>query len=143
MSRLGTPEALARVVAGTSHLYTLLPIIEASDVTGQDPARVASAYFAVGGALDLTWYLQQITSLPVDNNWQGLAREAFRDDLDWQQRAITVSLLQMVDAPEDIEARTALWLEQHASSGCSLARHAGRVARRYQRRLRHVCSGRS
>ena len=110
----GTPEALARVVAGTSHLYTLLPIIEASDVTGQDPARVASAYFAVGGALDLTWYLQQITSLPVDNNWQGLAREAFRDDLDWQQRAITVSLLQMVDAPEDIEARTALWLEQHA-----------------------------
>ena len=110
----GTPEPLARMVAGTSHLYTLLPIIEASDVTGQDPARVASAYFAVGGALDLTWYLQQITSLPVDNNWQGLAREAFRDDLDWQQRAITVSLLQMVDAPQDIEARTALWLEQHA-----------------------------
>ncbi|MBX9712792.1 MAG: NAD-glutamate dehydrogenase, partial [Pseudomonadaceae bacterium] len=110
----GTPEPLARMVAGTSHLYTLLPIIEASDVTGQDPAQVASAYFAVGGALDLTWYLQQITSLPVDNNWQGLAREAFRDDLDWQQRAITVSLLQMVDAPQDIEARTALWLEQHA-----------------------------
>ena len=50
----------------------------------------------------------------MDNNWQGLAREAFRDDLDWQQRAITVSLLQMVDAPQDIEARTALWLEQHA-----------------------------
>ncbi|MDO9321978.1 MAG: NAD-glutamate dehydrogenase, partial [Pseudomonas sp.] len=109
----GTPEPLARVVAGTSHLYTLLPIIEASDVTGQDPARVASAYFAVGGALDLTWYLQQITSLPVDNNWQGLAREAFRDDLDWQQRAITVSVLQMADAPDDIEARTALWLEQN------------------------------
>ena len=110
----GTPEPLARMVAGTSHLYTLLPIIEASDVTGEDPARVASAYFAVGGALDLTWYLQQITSLPVDNNWQSLAREAFRDDLDWQQRAITVSMLQMVDAPQDIEARMALWLEQHA-----------------------------
>ncbi|MES2817626.1 MAG: NAD-glutamate dehydrogenase [Pseudomonadota bacterium] len=109
----GTPEPLARVVAGTSHLYTLLPIIEAADVTGQEPAHVAAAYFAVGGALELSWYLQQITNLPVENNWQALAREAFRDDLDWQQRAITVSVLQMVDGPADIEARVVLWLEQH------------------------------
>lgn len=109
----GAPEDLARVVAGTSHLYTLLPIIEASDVTGQDTARVAEAYFAIGGALDLSWYLQQITNLSVESSWQSLAREAFRDDLDWQQRAITVSVLQMTDAPDDMEARVALWLEQH------------------------------
>ena len=41
------------------------------------------------------------------------AREAFRDDIDWQQRAITVSVLQMTDAGESIEARLALWLEQN------------------------------
>jgi len=109
----GTPPELARVVAGTGHLYTLLPIIEAADVTGKDASEVATAYFAVGGALELSWYLQQITGLPVENNWQALAREAFRDDLDWQQRAITVSVLQMEDGPQDIEARVALWLEQH------------------------------
>jgi len=109
----GTPEELARVVAGTSHLYTLLPIIEAADVTGKDASEVATAYFAVGGSLELSWYLQQITSLPVENNWQALAREAFRDDLDWQQRAITVSVLQMADGPQEIEARVALWLDQH------------------------------
>ncbi|WP_439888942.1 NAD-glutamate dehydrogenase [Pseudomonas sp. MBLB4123] len=110
----GVPEELARVVAGTSHLYTLLPIIEASDVTGQEPAQVAAAYFTVGGgALELSWYLQQISSLPVENNWQALAREAFRDDLDWQQRAITVSVLQMGEGPEEIEARVAHWLDQH------------------------------
>ncbi len=109
----GVPEELARVVAGTSHLYTLLPIIEAADITGQDPAQVAAAYFAVGGTLELSWYLQQITSLPVENNWQALAREAFRDDLDWQQRAITVSVLQMADAPADMEERTQVWIEQH------------------------------
>ncbi|CAM3968442.1 NAD-glutamate dehydrogenase [Ectopseudomonas alcaliphila] len=109
----GTPEELARVVAGTSHLYTLLPIIEAADVTGKDTSEVATAYFAVGGALELSWYLQQITNLPVENNWQSLAREAFRDDLDWQQRAITVSVLQMADGPQEIEARVALWLDQH------------------------------
>ncbi len=109
----GVPEVLARVVAGTSHLYTLLPIIEASDVTGQEPARVAAAYFAVGGSLELSWYLQQITGLPVENNWQALAREAFRDDLDWQQRVITVSVLQMAEAPTDIEERAGVWLDQH------------------------------
>lgn len=109
----GAPEDLARVVAGTSHLYTLLPIIEASDVTGKDTAEVAAAYFAVGGVLDLSWYLQQITSLPVESNWQALAREAFRDDLDWQQRAITISVLQLNDGPVEIDERVAYWLDQH------------------------------
>ncbi|CAI8866676.1 NAD-glutamate dehydrogenase [Pseudomonas soli] len=109
----GVPELLARMVAGTTHLYTLLPIIEASDVTGHDPAQVAKAFFAVGSSLDLTWYLQEISNLPVENNWQALAREAFRDDIDLQQRAITISVLQMADAPEDMDARVALWCEQH------------------------------
>ena len=111
--KAGVPELLARMVAGTTHLYTLLPIIEASDVTGEDPAQVAKAFFAVGSALDLAWYLQEISNLPVENNWQALAREAFRDDIDLQQRAITISVLQMVDAPQDMDERVALWLEQH------------------------------
>ena len=108
----GVPELLARMVAGTSHLYTLLPILEAADETGQSPAQVAAAYFAVGGALELPWYLQQLTALPVENNWQALAREAFRDDLDWQQRAITVSVLQMDGGPEELDARADAWLAQ-------------------------------
>ncbi|MCK8682777.1 NAD-glutamate dehydrogenase [Pseudomonas umsongensis] len=111
----GVPELLARMVAGTSHLYTLLPIIEASDVTGQNPADVAKAYFAVGSALDITWYLQQISALPVENNWQALAREAFRDDVDWQQRAITISVLQQGDGTQDVETRLSLWMSQHES----------------------------
>lgn len=109
----GVPELLARMVAGTTHLYTLLPIIEASDVTGQDPADVAKAYFAVGSALDITWYLQQISALPVENNWQALAREAFRDDVDWQQRAITISVLQQGDGSQEVETRLELWMQQH------------------------------
>ena len=63
--------------------------------------------------MEVWWYLQQITSLPVENNWQALAREAFRDDLDWQQRAITVSVLQMAEGPADIEERVGVWLDQH------------------------------
>ncbi|MBV4476760.1 NAD-glutamate dehydrogenase [Pseudomonas sp. B2M1-30] len=111
----GVPELLARMVAGTTHLYTLLPIIEAADVTGQDPAEVAKAYFAVGSALDITWYISQISALPVENNWQALAREAFRDDVDWQQRAITIAVLQAGGGTQDVEARLALWMEQNAA----------------------------
>ncbi|MCU7248068.1 NAD-glutamate dehydrogenase [Pseudomonas koreensis] len=111
----GVPELLARMVAGTTHLYTLLPIIEAADVTGQDPAEVAKAYFAVGSALDITWYISQISALPVENNWQALAREAFRDDVDWQQRAITIAVLQAGGGTHDVEARLALWMEQNAA----------------------------
>ncbi|MBF7731281.1 NAD-glutamate dehydrogenase [Pseudomonas sp. N040] len=109
----GVPEELARMVAGTSHLYTLLPIIEAADVTGQDAAAVAVAYFSVGSRLELSWYLQQINALPVDSNWQALAREAFRDDLDWQQRAITVSVLQLQNGPKTVEQHVDDWLQQH------------------------------
>ncbi len=109
----GVPELLSRVVAGTGHLYTLLPIIESADLTGYEPTEVASAYFAVSDALDLSWYLQQISSLSVESNWQALAREAFRDDLDAQQRAITVSVLQLANGPESIEARVELWIEQN------------------------------
>ena len=53
-----------------------------------------------------------MTGLPVETNWQALARESFRDDLDSQQRAITVSLSQMADAPENLDGRVQLWLEQ-------------------------------
>ncbi|MFC3607083.1 NAD-glutamate dehydrogenase [Stutzerimonas tarimensis] len=106
----GVPELLARMVAGTAHLYTLLPIVEAADQTGQAEERVAAGYFAVGGALDLNWYLQQITNLSVENNWQALAREGFRDDLDANQRAITVSVLNMGSGP--MEQHLAQWIVQ-------------------------------
>jgi glutamate dehydrogenase len=110
----GVPEGLARMVAGASHLYTLLAVIDAADATGCQPEEVAGAYFAVGSALDLNWYHQQVTSLAVENNWQALAREAYRDDLEWQQRAITVSILRM-PATDDVETRLALWLEHQSA----------------------------
>lgn len=108
----GVPELLARLVAGTSHLYTLLPVLEAADETGQAPADVAAAYFAVGDALELPWYGQQLSALPVENNWQALAREAFRDDLDSQQRAMTVSVLQPDVGEGGLHERLDSWLAQ-------------------------------
>ncbi|WP_373186528.1 NAD-glutamate dehydrogenase [Halopseudomonas sp.] len=101
----GVPEPIARLVAGTTHFFTLLGIIEAADMTGQPEQRVAQVYFALGSELRLPWFGQQINGLPVDNHWQALARESYRDDLDAQARAMTVSVLQACDdgsSPEDL-----------------------------------------
>lgn len=109
----GVPAVLARQMASGGDLYTLLPIIEAADVTGQPPMRVAACYYALFSELELGWYLQQLHALPVENNWQALARESLRDELDAQQRALTISVLQMAEGPLELDERLTLWLTQH------------------------------
>ena len=107
----GVPELLARMVAASDQLYMLLPILEVAEQTGQEPLLVARAFFAVGSALELDEYLRRITRLSVSSHWQALAREAFRDELDSQQRAITLSLLS-VPGEGDPRHRLDSWLEQ-------------------------------
>jgi len=100
-------------VQGVSHLYTLLPIIEAADISGQTAETVARFYFSLGSELELDWYSQQINRLPVENNWQAQAREGFRDELDEQQRNITIALLQMPQPEGEGDGRLAAWLARN------------------------------
>ncbi len=101
----GVPELLARVVAGTNNIYTLLPVIQAAEVTAQDPLEVA-ATCSPRVICWTAWYQQQLNQLPVANAWQALAREAFRDEVDVQQRTITIAMLNLSEAPSDPEARS-------------------------------------
>jgi glutamate dehydrogenase len=89
----GVPENVSALAAGTTSLFSALGIIEASQQTERTIERVAEAYFCVGETLSLNWFLEQINNLEVNSHWQGLAREAFRDDMDWQLRSLTVSVL--------------------------------------------------
>ena len=109
----GVPKELASMVAAANHLYAALGIIEAQGSTGKSLNNVANVYYALGSRLELTWFGQQINKLTPLTHWQALAREAFREDLDWQQRALTVGLLNLSSAPRDIEKRIDLWVEQH------------------------------
>lgn len=81
------PLRLAKMVAGARSLYAALGIIEVAGDAGVPVDKVAQIYFGLGERLELDWLAQRLNRLSVDNNWQALAREAFRDDLDWQQRA--------------------------------------------------------
>ncbi|WP_028294353.1 NAD-glutamate dehydrogenase [Oceanobacter kriegii] len=105
----GVPEQLAAYTAGAVNLYSTLGIIEAATETGRPVSEVSAAYFEVGEQLSLSWMGQQINTLPTNSHWEALARESLRDDLDWQQRALTISVLGQQTEGEDTAESVARW----------------------------------
>ncbi|MCP4597110.1 NAD-glutamate dehydrogenase [Neptuniibacter sp.] len=90
----GVPAKLAKLIAGARSLYASLGIIEVAQESNVPTDKVAQVYFGLGEQLELDWLSQQLNRLSVENYWQALAREAFRDDLDWQQRALVSNAIQ-------------------------------------------------
>ncbi len=108
--KAGVPKALASTVAGTNNMFSALSIIEGAEQTLRSAEDVAATYYKVGCNLDLEWFLEQLNAMPVLSHWQALARETYRDDLDWQQRTLTVSVINTL--PDgDIKSRMDAWLE--------------------------------
>ncbi len=89
----GVPDGLATYIAGIDSMLPALPIIQAAELTRQPVSDTASMFFGIGNYLDLYWVYEEINRLQIDNHWQALAREAYRDDLDWQQRTLTVGVM--------------------------------------------------
>ena len=105
------PEDLAATVSGANNMFSALSIIEGAEQTNRNVEDVAATYYQVGCNLDLEWFLEQLNKVSVQSHWQALARETYRDDLDWQQRTLTASIINTL--PEgDIETRMSTWLEQ-------------------------------
>ncbi|HAG92730.1 MAG TPA: NAD-glutamate dehydrogenase [Gammaproteobacteria bacterium] len=109
----GVPSTLATFIAGADSMLPVLGIIQAAEVTRKPVAEVAEVYFALGSHLDLYWFNEEINALNIENHWQALAREAYRDDLDWQQRTLTVGVLQMASEAHTVEERVSAWAEHH------------------------------
>ncbi|SHF02949.1 glutamate dehydrogenase (NAD) [Modicisalibacter ilicicola DSM 19980] len=114
LEKAGVPKALAEAVAATSNLYAGLGIIGAARQTDEKIQRVADVYYELGQRLELPWMTEQVNALEVRDTWQTQAREAFRDDLDRQQLALTVNVLNMEDAPKEAEPRVDQWLKQNS-----------------------------
>jgi len=105
----GVPDHLAAFTAGAGELYASLGIIEAAAQSESPVERVTQAYFGVGDHLSLNWFLEQINALPASNHWEAMARESFRDDLDWQQRSLTVGILKGHSDETDLEVAIEHW----------------------------------
>jgi len=92
-AKAGVPDKLARTVAASRILFSALGIIDVAGSTDVPIESVAQVHFDLGERLDLHWLGQQLHRLPVSSYWQAMAREAFRDDLDWQHSSLVANAI--------------------------------------------------
>ncbi|MDP0588993.1 MAG: NAD-glutamate dehydrogenase [Candidatus Endonucleobacter bathymodioli] len=107
------PEELAVLVVGDRYLLNALPVIQASDQTGKSLEKVARTYFALGQRLELEWYNNELSAFDATNHWQSLATDSVRDEAAWQQRELTVALLNIPDPEENLEKQLDDWMMSH------------------------------
>ncbi len=109
----GVPEELASQVTYLSTLFSGLDIVEMSKISKEQIQVVAEIYYKLGAKLELHWFLDQIVLQPVENHWQAFARSAFREELDWQQRGLTVAILQLTNQSDNPESRLEGWISNN------------------------------
>ncbi|REL29708.1 NAD-glutamate dehydrogenase [Thalassotalea euphylliae] len=110
----GVPKKTAKRISQLSTLFSVMDIAEIAAIDGRSIEFVAELYFKLGDRLDLHWFLDQITAQPVANHWQALARASFREELDWQQRAITIVALKVDAKGNNSDELLEQWFEQSA-----------------------------
>ncbi|MDX1900893.1 MAG: NAD-glutamate dehydrogenase [Gammaproteobacteria bacterium] len=110
----GVPEPLTKRIAACNILFTSLDIVEGALKNDLSVAEMAKTYYALGTYLELNWLRDQMNAYPIANQWDELARSAFRDDLDRAQRKLCVSVLlaNVEDGKTSTEERIQTWLEQ-------------------------------
>ncbi|MFT5520717.1 MAG: glutamate dehydrogenase [Enterobacterales bacterium] len=109
----GVPKSLAKQVTYLSTLFSALDIVEISKTSNESVMDVAELYYKLGAKLELHWFLEQIVLQPVDNHWQAFARSAFREELDWQQRGLTLSLLELTDSKLTPDEKLKNWIGEN------------------------------
>ncbi|HEX7557675.1 MAG TPA: hypothetical protein VF386_00695, partial [Usitatibacter sp.] len=60
------------------------------------------------------WIGEKITQLPTDTSWQALARNALRDDLASQQRALTSTVARLTPEASDPARMLLAWKERYS-----------------------------
>ena len=109
----GAPIEVAQKASSLGSLYATLDVTEVAGEQKKSVESVAALYFALVGELELRWFADRITQLPTDTNWQALARNALRDDLASQQRALTSTVAKLSDSA-DPQVMLDAWKERYA-----------------------------
>lgn len=109
----GIPDAIAHRISRLSTIFSALDIAQLAAEEQQDIHNISVVYFNLGAKLDLHWFLQQITHQPVANHWQALARASYREELDWQQRAITSVVTRSLNNALPVTEYVSKWIENN------------------------------
>lgn len=107
------PEETAIVTARMGAMFSALDIVDAAISYNLPVEAVTITYYAIGARLELGWFREQIKQHPVANHWDSLARAAIRDDLDRQQRNLTVAVMLTQPDMTDIQAQIDAWMSQY------------------------------
>ncbi|MDQ1435200.1 MAG: glutamate dehydrogenase, partial [Actinomycetota bacterium] len=87
------PEDLAKQIAALDHLPRALDVAELADAHHVEVEVVAEVYNEVGAQLRFDWLGDRIVELPRADRWDGLARNALREDAAGQFRRIVDAVL--------------------------------------------------
>ncbi|MGJ8693895.1 MAG: NAD-glutamate dehydrogenase [Thalassotalea sp.] len=112
LEKVAVPTDVAKRVAQLNVLFSCMDIAEVADSEGSNNELVADLYYTLGDRLDLHWFLVQITKQPVANHWQALARASFREELDWQQRAISAVVIRKYKDLKNPQLMADKWFEE-------------------------------
>ena len=116
--KAGLPESLAHRIAMTRPLFSVLDIVDAALINKMDVTHLATTYYQLSEKLELGWFRNQIISHDVNDQWDALARSALRDDLDWQQRTLSIGVMSLKNKEaksETNETSIENWMQRHKS----------------------------
>jgi glutamate dehydrogenase len=109
----GVPKEISERVCSASTMFSAMDIAQVAQEVDMDLCLVAQIYFKLGDEVELHWFLNQISAQPVGNHWQALARASFREELDWQQRTLTSTVLKGCSGHEGCDDIVAKWLKDN------------------------------
>ncbi|MBT1449689.1 NAD-glutamate dehydrogenase [Glaciecola sp. XM2] len=110
------PKEHAYRVASLSNMFSCLDLVQIADIEQRPVDVVARLYYQLGNKFELHWFLQQINLQHVANHWQALARASYREELDWQQRALTSVLLNSAPKSKDADKILDKWISENKVS---------------------------
>ncbi len=97
------------LIDSASDLFFAFGMADVSIRTGVDMKQVSEVYSDIGELLHLEWFSQQIIDLPSENRWEDFAREAFIDELESHYRTLAVTMLEDLEAPDELMNRLENW----------------------------------
>jgi glutamate dehydrogenase len=105
------PAGLADQLAYLPALGAALDIALVARESGASVAQVATTYYSIGEALNLKWLMEKVEELPVETRWHAHARGSLRDELNAQQRSLTLQVLAWKSKAEGAD-RVAAWMSR-------------------------------
>jgi glutamate dehydrogenase len=106
---LGVPADLAARIAALDLLPSALDITEVADAHKAEVEHVGDVFCVIGDRLRLDWLYDRIVELPRTDRWEALARNALREDVEAEHRAIADAVLRRAGPTLDAEAAFDAW----------------------------------